>query len=311
MSDLLAETCPQDLVRIFHNPPIESETDINQVGLRPSRSLPVTSNIVEENDGVLILHNLNKTKTWRIDRQSFDMERLVLQRTCEDPTPKDFPDAENLNLFSGWKIAERFRNSFDVQRRSLDSRIRKVPTVEEEYRTSDEKELPSSKGEEELPSSKRATEADSAPPLCNSTFSTRSEETKIHEHAMHAHSSHSVLYMALGALGVVFGDIGTSPLYTLQTILINIPPSRENIIGAISTIFWLLNLAVSLKYVTVIMRADNRGEGGIMALTTLASQSSHTLARPWWKTTVMLVGKHSLTQAIPPPNHDLLLQPID
>jgi KUP system potassium uptake protein len=89
--------------------------------------------------------------------------------------------------------------------------------------------------------------------------------------------SKNILLLALGALGVVFGDIGTSPLYTVQTIFLNIPATPENVIGAISSIFWLLNLTVTLKYVIVIMRADKRGEGGIMALTSLASQSTQTL----------------------------------
>jgi hypothetical protein len=104
-------------------------------------------------------------------------------------------------------------------------------------------------------------------------------------------ASKNFLLLALGALGVIFGDIGTSPLYTVQTVFLNIPTTPDNVIGAISSIFWLLNIIVALKYVIVIMRSDNRGEDGIMALTTLASQSTQTLARPWWNTIPMIIGE--------------------
>lgn len=79
--------------------------------------------------------------------------------------------------------------------------------------------------------------------------------------------------LTLGAIGVVYGDIGTSPLYTIQTIFsasTGIPLTPTNIIGAISAVFWALMLIVTLKYVTLVLRADNRGEGGIMALLALA-----------------------------------------
>jgi KUP system potassium uptake protein len=78
--------------------------------------------------------------------------------------------------------------------------------------------------------------------------------------------------LALGAIGVVYGDIGTSPLYTLQTALSHdgLHPTPESIYGVLSLIFWALIIVVSLKYVMFIMRADNKGEGGIMALMALA-----------------------------------------
>jgi KUP system potassium uptake protein len=77
--------------------------------------------------------------------------------------------------------------------------------------------------------------------------------------------------LALGAIGVVYGDIGTSPLYTLQTALSHdgMSPTPESIYGVLSLIFWALIIVVSLKYVLFIMRADNKGEGGIMALMAL------------------------------------------
>src|SRR5512142_13655 len=79
--------------------------------------------------------------------------------------------------------------------------------------------------------------------------------------------------LALLALGVVYGDIGTSPLYAARETFNpdhGIPFTPENIIGGISAIFWSLMIVVSLKYVTLVLRADNRGEGGIMALLALA-----------------------------------------
>jgi KUP system potassium uptake protein len=83
--------------------------------------------------------------------------------------------------------------------------------------------------------------------------------------------------LALGALGVVFGDIGTSPLYTVQTVFNPsdphpVPVSRENVFGVVSLIFWAVTIIVTVTYVLLVMRADNDGEGGIMALITLISR---------------------------------------
>ena len=80
--------------------------------------------------------------------------------------------------------------------------------------------------------------------------------------------------MIIGALGVVFGDIGTSPIYTLQTLFNPgdphpVPITRANVYGVVSLIFWSVMIIVTLTYVTLVMRADNNGEGGIMALITL------------------------------------------
>lgn len=80
--------------------------------------------------------------------------------------------------------------------------------------------------------------------------------------------------MSLGALGVVFGDIGTSPLYAFQDIFREphaIGQAEPRVLGAASLVFWTLTLIVSLKYVLVVMRADNDGEGGIMSLSSLAA----------------------------------------
>jgi KUP system potassium uptake protein len=80
--------------------------------------------------------------------------------------------------------------------------------------------------------------------------------------------------LALGALGGVFGDIGTSPLYTVETVFNPsdphpVPVSRENVFGVVSLIFWSVTIIVTVTYVLLVMRADNDGEGGIMALITL------------------------------------------
>ena len=82
--------------------------------------------------------------------------------------------------------------------------------------------------------------------------------------------------LALAAIGIVFGDIGTSPLYTMSTVFdpangLTLNPA--NLIGVVSLILWSLMIVVSLKYVTLIMRANNRGEGGVMALLALAASS--------------------------------------
>ncbi len=82
------------------------------------------------------------------------------------------------------------------------------------------------------------------------------------------------LAVVVGALGVVFGDIGTSPIYTIQTVFNPgdphpVPISTDNVYGIVSLIFWSVMIIVTLTYVTLVMRADNDGEGGIMALITL------------------------------------------
>ncbi|MCP5321741.1 MAG: potassium transporter Kup [Pseudomonadales bacterium] len=84
----------------------------------------------------------------------------------------------------------------------------------------------------------------------------------------------SLAAMSVAAMGVVYGDIGTSPLYTMKEVFSNshhpVPATPDNVLGILSLVFWAMTITVSLKYVVFIMRADNRGEGGIMALTALA-----------------------------------------
>jgi KUP system potassium uptake protein len=90
-------------------------------------------------------------------------------------------------------------------------------------------------------------------------------------------SRKEVLPVALAAMGVVFGDIGTSPLYTMKEVFNGphaVPVTPDNVLGILSLVFWALTIVVSLKYIMYIMRADNRGEGGIMALTSLALRTN-------------------------------------
>jgi KUP system potassium uptake protein len=95
------------------------------------------------------------------------------------------------------------------------------------------------------------------------------------------HAKRSILPLALGALGVVYGDIGTSPLYALRDCVHGphaLPASDANILGVLSLMFWSVTLVVTLKYLQFIMRADNEGEGGILALLALLGTRRH--ARP-------------------------------
>jgi KUP system potassium uptake protein len=90
--------------------------------------------------------------------------------------------------------------------------------------------------------------------------------------------------LALGALGVVFGDIGTSPLYTLKEVFggHHLALTEANVLGILSLIFWELILVVSVKYVGIMMRADNKGEGGILALVALAQAQAPLQSRIRW-----------------------------
>lgn len=87
----------------------------------------------------------------------------------------------------------------------------------------------------------------------------------------------SLAGMAVAAMGVVYGDIGTSPLYAMKEVFTGhhpVPLTPENVLGILSMMFWAMTITVSLKYVVFITRADNRGEGGIMALTALALRTA-------------------------------------
>jgi KUP system potassium uptake protein len=96
--------------------------------------------------------------------------------------------------------------------------------------------------------------------------------------------------VSVAAMGVVYGDIGTSPLYTMKEVFNGphaVAVTPENLLGILSLIFWALTITVSLKYVVFITRADNRGEGGIMALTSLALRSQGAGPRMLWLMSIL------------------------
>jgi KUP system potassium uptake protein len=98
------------------------------------------------------------------------------------------------------------------------------------------------------------------------------------------HSRQAMPALTVAAIGVVFGDIGTSPLYALKEIFNGhhpIPVTHDNILGILSLIFWSIMVLVTLKYVLIIMRADNRGEGGSLALLSLITENSNDPKLAW------------------------------
>jgi KUP system potassium uptake protein len=95
-------------------------------------------------------------------------------------------------------------------------------------------------------------------------------------HTAHGESRQRTLPLVIGALGVVFGDIGTSPLYTVQQAFspaYGLAPDQANVLGVLSLVLWSLIMVITVKYVVIIMRADNRGEGGVLALMEVARRS--------------------------------------
>ncbi|WP_425485838.1 potassium transporter Kup [Gemmatirosa kalamazoonensis] len=129
-------------------------------------------------------------------------------------------------------------------------------------------------------------------------------------HGAHAGSPQNrryVLTLALAALGIVYGDIGTSPLYSLREVFLpehGLRPTPDNVLGVLSLIVWSLVLVISVKYLVFILRADNRGEGGILALTSLVTPA-HALRRGRWGLiilglfgTSLLYGDGMITPAI-------------
>src|ERR1700759_3112832 len=106
-------------------------------------------------------------------------------------------------------------------------------------------------------------------------------------------SKKAMARLAVGALGIVYGDIGTSPLYTIKETFgeQGVTPTEDNVLGILSLMFWSLILVVSVKYAGFIMRADNKGEGGIMALTALAQRSARSSQQArWWIIVLGLFG---------------------
>ena len=103
-------------------------------------------------------------------------------------------------------------------------------------------------------------------------------------------SKSSLTALTLGAIGVVYGDIGTSVLYAVKEVFGSghVPFTHENVYGILSIFFWTLTVIVSLKYVVLVLRADNNGEGGLVAMLALASQSVKD--RPQLRRVLLLVG---------------------
>ena len=106
-----------------------------------------------------------------------------------------------------------------------------------------------------------------------------------------SHAGESLLKLSVGAIGVVFGDIGTSPIYAFRETFAGhhpLTPDAMHIHGVLSLIFWSMMVVVTLKYVTIIMRADNKGEGGSLALLALVSRSVQGEKR--WTRGLVLLG---------------------
>ena len=106
----------------------------------------------------------------------------------------------------------------------------------------------------------------------------------------HGHGSDGMLKLAIGAIGIVFGDIGTSPLYAFRETFAGHHPlavDAVHIMGVISLMFWSMMIVVTVKYVTIIMRADNKGEGGSLALLALVSGQTKTKR---WSRGIILLG---------------------
>ena len=120
-------------------------------------------------------------------------------------------------------------------------------------------------------------------------------------------ASKAQIGLALGALGIVFGDIGTSPLYALRESFAGhegIDVTDANVLGILSLFFWSLVVVISIKYLALVMRADNHGEGGILALTALIGGASSQVGRRRWLIylglfgTALLYGDGRITPAI-------------
>ncbi len=125
--------------------------------------------------------------------------------------------------------------------------------------------------------------------MSNAESTVESPGTAVSAAGGHGHSQGPLLKLAVGAIGVVFGDIGTSPLYALRDTFAGhhpLPLDLLHIYGIISLMFWSMMIIVTFKYVTIIMRADNKGEGGSLALLALINQ--HTDGKRWGKGIILL-----------------------
>ena len=116
--------------------------------------------------------------------------------------------------------------------------------------------------------------------------------TATSEDAAHSQGHQGPIYkMAIGAVGVVFGDIGTSPIYSFRETFAGhhpLTPDQFHIDAVLSMIFWSMMIVVTLKYVFIIMRADNKGEGGSFALLALINRT--TGGKKKWTTGIVMLG---------------------
>ncbi len=128
-------------------------------------------------------------------------------------------------------------------------------------------------------------------PGADAPLSTNTVGPALDEPGEGGHQAHGrLLKLAVGAIGVVFGDIGTSPIYAFRETFAGhhpLAPDRLHILGVLSLIFWSMMVVVTIKYVTIIMRADNKGEGGSLALLALINRQA---SRKRWTGGIILLG---------------------
>src|SRR5881392_3544686 len=111
------------------------------------------------------------------------------------------------------------------------------------------------------------------------------------EDVAHGHAQGPLYKLAIGAIGIVFGDIGTSPIYAFRETFAGrhtLIPDKLHIFGVLSLIFWSMMIIVTLKYVTIIMRADNKGEGGSLALLALINRTLS--GKKKWTSGIVMLG---------------------
>ena len=126
--------------------------------------------------------------------------------------------------------------------------------------------------------------------ICNQIASFVSDATAAHDEDGHGHSNDGLIKLSVGAIGVVFGDIGTSPLYAFRETFAGhhkLALDTLHIMGVVSLMFWSMMIVVTVKYVSIIMRADNKGEGGSLALLALVSGKTTTKR---WTSGIILLG---------------------
>ena len=119
-----------------------------------------------------------------------------------------------------------------------------------------------------------------------SIAATDGRDDDAHAGHAHAHGNDGLIKLAVGAIGIVFGDIGTSPLYAFKEAFAGahpLPLNEASVFGVLSLFFWALMLIVSFKYIVLVLRFDNRGEGGVLALLAYAQRVTQGNRRlQWW-----------------------------